>query len=436
MNEQAPIGRALAWSTIASGLSRVIGAVGGVFAAHALTPAGRGDLAVLVVVSAIGSILSAAGLQFWITREVARTGSVAVGAAVAVRHSLVVAGVWCALGLAAAPWVVGSGVSASAYVATIASAATGAMALAALALPNGTRSMGVFAVAMTTSSAAYALGVGALLVVGTGDVAAILWCGVVGNLASIAVVLRWYRLHVVEAAVARTHGSSEWRRGLRFGLPGGIGELVLFGMLRVDLLILAALRPAAEVGAYAIATSLTEMLWIAADASAHIALPTAADGSSSGASTPLTAVFRLATTIGIVAAIGLSIFADPVIDVVFGPGYALGAEAVPYLAVAAVLGGAWKILSAEVMGHHGTRARLTTAAAGILVMVSADLVLIPGHGVAGAGMAAALGYAAAALLMAGVWTRVTGRPARELVGLRRTDLERLSLRRDPAGVGA
>lgn len=436
MNEQAPIGRALAWSTVASGLSRVIGAVGGVFAAHALTPAGRGDLAVLVVVSAIGSILSAAGLQFWITREVAHTGSVAVGAAVALRHSAVIAAGWCAFGVVAAPVIVGSVVSPNAYIAAIASAVTGAVALTALALPNGARSMAVFAAAMTTSSAAYALGVGALLIVGTGDVAAILWCGVVGNLASIAVVLRWYRLRVAESAVEPARRASEWRRGLRFGLPGGVGELVLFGMLRVDLLILAALRPAAEVGAYAVATSLTEMLWIAADASAHVALPTAADPSSADEGTPLTAVFRLATTIGIAAAVGLSIFAVPAIDLVFGPGYTLGADAIPYLAVAAVLGGAWKILSAEVMGHHGTQARLTTAAAGIVVMVGADLLLIPARGVAGAGMAAALGYATAALLMVGIWMRATGRPGRDLLGLRRADLERLSLRRNPAGVGA
>ncbi|MBK5287634.1 MAG: oligosaccharide flippase family protein [Acidimicrobiia bacterium] len=433
MTTQPPLGRALAWSTVASGLSRVIGAVGGVFAAHALNPAGRGDLAVLVVLSAIGSIVSAAGLQFWITREVARTGSVAVGAAVALRHSLIVAGGFVALAVVAGPFLVGPVLPLNAYVATVASAATGSMALAALALPNGTRSMGVFAIAMTTSSAAYAIGVGALLVLGTGDVAAILWCGALGNLVSIAVVLRWFRLRTEPRDISRRERAAEWRRGLRFGLPGGIGELVLFGMLRVDLLVLAALRPAAEVGAYAIATSLTEMLWIIADASAHVALPTAADTNGQHAGTPLTAMFRVAMAVGVLSAVVLSLFARPIIDRLFGPGYAEGAAAVPYLALAAILGGGWKILSAEVMAGHGTRARLTSAGAGIVVMITADFVLIPSHGVRGAGMAAALGYFAAAALMVGVWSQTTGRSGRELLGLRRNDLAGLALRHGPEG---
>ena len=421
MKPAQPLGRALAWSTVGSAASRMVGAGGGVLAARALTPTGRGDLAVLVVLGAMGSIIGAAGVQFWITREVARTHSLGLGAAVAWRHSLAVGAAFLALAASVAPFVVGRIVSADAYAALTADAITGAIALAVLAIPNGARAMGIFAVAMTAGATAYAVGVGSLFIVG-GDVAAVLWCAVLGNVVSVIVVLFALQPHRAARTVSRALAAQGWRHGVRFGFAGGLGELLLFGMLRVDFLILAAFRPAAEVGAYAIATSLTEMLWIAADASAHVALPAAADGADRAAAERLPAVFRVTTAVGILAAIVVSVTARPVIELLFGPAYGDGAGAVPFLAVAAVVGGGWKILAAEVIGGRGTQARLTTAGVGIAAMVAVDLLLVPTWGMRGAGIGAAVGYIAAAALIVRIWRCESGRSARELVGLRRGDL--------------
>ncbi len=421
MKPAQPLGRALAWSTVGSAASRMVGAVGGVLAARALAPTGRGDLAVLVVLGAMGSIIGAAGVQFWITREVARTQSLGLAAAVAWRHSLGVGAAFLALAAVVAPFVVGRVVSADAYAALTADAITGAIALAVLAIPNGARAMGIFAAAMTAGATAYAIGVGSLFIVG-GDVAAVLWCAVLGNVVSVIVVLLVLRPHRDARTVSGALAAQGWRHGVRFGFAGGLGELVLFGMLRVDFLILAAFRPAAEVGAYAIATSLTEMLWIVADASAHVALPAAADGANRAAAERLPAVFRITTALGILAAIVVSVTARPVIELVFGPAYADGAAAVPFLAVAAVVGGGWKILAAEVIGGSGTQARLTTAGVGIATMVAVDLLLVPTWGMRGAGIGAAVGYIAAAALIVRIWSREAGHSARELVGLRRGDL--------------
>ena len=421
MKPAQTLGRALAWSTVGSAASRIVGAVGGVLAARALTPTGRGDLAVLIVLGTMGSIIGAAGVQFWIIREVARTHSLGLGAAVAWRHSLVVGAAFLAFASVVAPFVVGRTVSADAYAALTADAITGAIALAVLAIPNGARAMGIFAAAMTAGAAAYAVGVGSLFVVG-GDVAAVLWCAVIGNVVSVIVVLFTLRPHRDARTVPRALAAQGWRHGVRFGFAGGLGELVLFGMLRVDFLILAAFRPAAEVGAYAIATSLTEMLWIAADASAHVALPAAADRADRSAAARLPAVFRITTAVGILAAILVSVTARPMIELVFGPAYGDGAVAVPFLAVAAVVGGGWKILAAEVTGGRGTRARLTTAGMGISTMVTVDLLLVPTRGMRGAGIGAAAGYIVAAALIARIWSRESGRSARELVGVRRGDV--------------
>ena len=430
MKPALPLGRALAWSTVGSAASRLVGAVGGVLAARALTPTGRGDLAVLVVLGAMGSIIGAAGVQFWITREVARTQSLGLAAAVAWRHSLAVGAAFLVLGAVVAPFVIGRVVSANAYAALTVDAITGAIALAVLAIPNGARAMGIFAAAMTAGAAAYAVLVGLLFIVG-GDVAAVLWCAVLGNVVSVIVVLFALRPHRDVRTVSRALAAQGWRHGVRFGFAGGLGELVLFGMLRVDFLILAAFRPAAEVGAYAIATSLTEMLWIVADASAHVALPAAADGTDRSAAERLPAVFRITTAVGIVGAIVLTLTARPVIELGFGTAYTGGTTAVPFLAIAAVVGGGWKILAAEVISGRGTRARLTTAGVGIAAMVAVDLLLVPTWGMRGAGIGAAVGYLAASALIVRIWSRESGRSACELVGLRRGDLASIFPARQP-----
>ena len=47
-------------------------------------------------------------------------------------------------------------------------------------------------------------------------------------------------------------------------------------MLRVDILIVAAFLPLRDVGLYAVATALAEVLWIVPDGVAQVVLPTTA----------------------------------------------------------------------------------------------------------------------------------------------------------------
>ena len=71
--------RALTLSAGGTAAARITGAIGGVFAARLLGPSGRGQLAVLVFVAVAGSMAAAAGIQFWVARQVAREGGVASG---------------------------------------------------------------------------------------------------------------------------------------------------------------------------------------------------------------------------------------------------------------------------------------------------------------------------------------------------------------------
>jgi O-antigen/teichoic acid export membrane protein len=65
------LGRALVHSTAGTAVTRGLGALAGIAIARLLGPSARGDVAILVVLASIASLVGAAGLQFWIIRDVA-----------------------------------------------------------------------------------------------------------------------------------------------------------------------------------------------------------------------------------------------------------------------------------------------------------------------------------------------------------------------------
>lgn len=413
--------RILAQSAAGTTIARGLGAAGGVAAARLLTPTSRGDLAVLVVVASIGSLAGAAGLQFWIAREVARTGSLTRPTQVALRHSLATVVVFLLAASALGPFLVPHVIGASDYLATVAYAMTGAVAFSALALPNGARAMGTVAAALALGSAMYLGGTLALLGFDHPSVAAVLWFATIGNLGTLLVVARFVRSRTDEPiSMGPRSARGAWSQGLRFGLPGGLGELVLLGMLRVDFLLVGAFLPLASVGVYAVATALTELVWVIPDATAQVVLPTAADHETAAASAP---VFRVAMCATLVGAVALCVVARPLLTGIFGRAYAGGASIIPYLTMAAVAGGAWKIVAADVAARVGTRARLFSAVGGLVTMVLADMFLIPADGLRGAAIGAAGGYGVALAMVVWEWRRANHASVLDLVGLRASDFD-------------
>jgi len=421
---ESRLGRAVFHSTAGTAVTRGLGAVAGIVIARLLGPSARGDLAILVVGASIASLVGAAGLQFWIARDVASAGRMsALTVRVVMRHSLVVlAASVVVAGVGAV--VIPAGLPTVTWLATVAFATTGAVAFVWLALPNGARAMGVVSTATAAASVVYLAGALVLLLVDRPSVPVVMALGATGNVVTVAICARYVRRHR-DAAPGATEVGSTWTRALRFGAAGGAGELVLFGMLRIDFLLVAMFLPAAAVGIYAVATALTELLWVIPDGTAQIALPSAA-GTDADA---LPAVFRVALTLTTALGVLLSIVAEPILRIVFGAAYAPGARAVPLLAVAAVAGGAWKMLTADLAARHSTRDRLTSAMAGLAAMVLADLVLIPAFDIVGASAGAACGYTVAAAMVLRVWCATTGRSGRELVGIRVGDLDTIRARR-------
>ncbi len=390
--------RALAFSSIGTGAARVTGALGGVLAARILGPSGRGELAVLVFVATALSAAAAAGIQFSVARSVARHGGVACVLGIVRTHvalvTMVVGGGGLVIALVvAASTGLGVGVAVLVPVAVIAAATN----LVLLSLPGGVRAMGVIAVATVAGGVAYLALQAVLLAVGADSVALVLSGMVLSAVVSSAVCLRWIRGAPRGAKLDDDAERPSYREALAFGLPGGLAELVFLGMLRVDVVIVAALLPLREVGLYAAATALAELLWVIPDGIAQVVLPTSA--ARSGVSrTP--ALLKASLALMGAAGLALLFLARPVIDATFGAGFEGAREALPFLVVASLAGGTWKILGAEVVARGRTTPRLVSAAAGLLTMVVVDLVAVPSLGISGGALGSACGYGVAALIVA------------------------------------
>lgn len=391
--------RALALSTGGAAGARIAGAVGGLLAARLLGPTGRGQLAVLVVLGTAGATVAAAGIHFWVAREVARRGQARPVTRVVGVHAIVIVCCLPVVGLLAAPAITAlTGVGPAAIAACVALAIAGALAFLVLAIPHGLRAMGIVGLATILGGATYACITAILLATGTDSVTLVVLGAVAGQVVVAAVALVYGR----RALGRRTDDEPppRYRGALAFSVPAGAGELVLLAMLRIDVVLVAAFLPVADAGLYAVAIALSEFLWVIPDGIALVVLPTSTVDPAATRSRRL-----IALTFGVTAACGvvLSIVAQPLITTLFGASFGGAAAAVPLLAVAAVAGGVWKVLGADIVAAGRTSPRLWSASVGLVCMVAVDVVAIPTLGIRGAALGAAFGYTVAAAVLRRWW---------------------------------
>jgi O-antigen/teichoic acid export membrane protein len=393
----AGLGRSIAVSLVGAAASRGIGAVGGVLAARALGPDGRGQLGLLVVIGTAVATAATGGAQFWIARSAGQSGVASVTRVLA-RHAAMAAAMVLCVGVVAAPAVRAfTHAGGRAVVAAGALAIVAAANLLAIAVPHGCGAVGVVGAASVVSSAVYLVVAGVALATRTATPAGLVWGAIAGQVTSVGVCVAFVRARGEEgtrlAADAASIGGV-----LAFGGPAGASELVLFAMRRLDLVVLAAFLPLRDVGLYAVATALADILSVVSDAVALVVLPATAQQPEQSATRRL-----LGPTLAVMAVAGGGVGAvsGSVIGFLFGTDFADAAVAVPLLMVGALAGGAWQIVNAELVALGRSAPRLWSATAGLLVMIAVDLMAIPTRGILGAALGTACGYVVAAILAAG-----------------------------------
>jgi len=155
---------------------------------------------------------------------------------------------------------------------------------------------------------------------------------------------------VTTARVMRRHGigrpsTSLMRSGLWFGTRAHGATVGSVGNARIDVLIAPAFLGAAQLGLYAVATSVASIVLLLSAQFATIVMPIAAREGSDGGATILRST-RVVLAIGAVIGTGLVVVAEVALRVVYGSDYADAANALRLLLVGSVLLAGANILGA------------------------------------------------------------------------------------------
>lgn len=257
-----------------------------------------------------------------------------------------------------------------------------------------------------------------MLLAGVAQGALVAGMATAGELTVTTVVTAWLLNAALPLAVAipalrpspRHVSWSLARRELHTGLRyhGGLASLYL--LMRVDVLLLAALRTDADVGLYALAVSLIELTNIATDAVATVVVRRQVTVSLEDSATFTARVIGITSVLATAAAAGLLVAGWLLVAPVYGEAFRGSVPALFSLAPGV-------IALAAVRSAGGFLIRLdrpwivTSLAMGALtVNVVLNLVLIPTWGIVGAGVATSIAYSLLAASHIGWMRRATGMP--------------------------
>lgn len=184
----------------------------------------------------------------------------------------------------------------------------------------------------------------------------------------------------------------------RYGSLTYLGTLTSFVNYRFDLLLVNVFSGVTQVGLYAVAAGLAEVIWFLPN-SVYIALaPQVAAAPENEAAALSAQANRTVLLLAAAAAIVMAAVAPLAIFVFFGPPFARSAAAVWLLLPGIVTFSAWKMMSCYLLGRNMLKQDLLAAASAMVVTLILDLALIPRFGFRGAALASSIAYTVAMLV--------------------------------------
>ncbi len=419
------LARDLVVTTAGSLATRVVAAAAGVLIARLLGPADRGRYAVLFLAATLFGAVGTLGLEVWVAREVAQESITTRTTSVIKRHIRAVGAATMGLSLVLASiggrleWTTWQEVAGAALVAL-----SLVVSVIRQAVLQGLRLMRRLACLSLLGAAAYLAWVLALSATHRRSVALVLLGAATANAVQIVVTFHGAaqsgasRQEPARLVVRKAH-----RKALRFGLPSTVGIGLSIAAYRLDLLVVAVLTTSKEVGLYSAALGVAELLLLVPNALSQVLLPHV---SSKPKRQDTPRLVRVSAALMLVPAIGVAALAVPLITGVYGREYRGAAVALPPLALASVVLGAWKLLMIDLLARGHPRFRATTAATGLGAMLAADAFLVPLFGIAGAGVGSLVGYSVSLVHVAMSWRRHADGSLLELLRVRAGDVRALT----------
>ncbi len=398
------LGSVSAWIAAATAGAALLSFVFVVLVARIGGAEARGQLAFLVALPGLLSFAATLGIEvtnlFHAGRHEARsslaTASLMVGSLVG---AALAGGAW--LVLQAVPvWVpdgISDGVVASALVMT--PVMTVQFVLGALLIGSGReRAANLIRVVMPAVSVVAFFVFMMQLTAATSAVAAWITGQMIGAMGAVAISVRSFGLVRPSQMVLSV------RDLLRYGLPAHGGNLADVGTFRLDSLILAATVGAAELGIYAAAINLAEVLLYVPASVAMVLLSTSAASEGSTALAVRATVW--VTAVSVIGAVAMIVVAPWVIQALFGPGFEASVLPLRILSVAMIGMGIRRVLTAELAARRRQGLAAWVAVVTLAVIAVLDVTLIPRFGAEGAAWASLVAYLLGGGLIVIVFLRI------------------------------
>jgi glycosyltransferase involved in cell wall biosynthesis/O-antigen/teichoic acid export membrane protein len=206
-------------------------------------------------------------------------------------------------------------------------------------------------------------------------------------------LLACYRAGLVSLRVDR----GLLRQSVVFGVKVYVAQVFLFLVLRVDQVLVGRYAGFRQLGLYALATTVAELLWLLTDPLAAALIPHMVKARVGDDRRLSFAMARLSLSISTIAAIAGWFLAPLVIPVVYGRGFAGAAPALRLLLPGVVALAASRPLSSVRVKEGQVVLPSVLGLAALGLNVALNLVLLPRMGIRGSSIASSICYGALAL---------------------------------------
>jgi O-antigen/teichoic acid export membrane protein len=205
---------------------------------------------------------------------------------------------------------------------------------------------------------------------------------------------------------------------LHFGLRGYAANVLQFFSYRLDVFLVNFYLGPAAVGIYGASVAVAELIWHLPHAVGFVIFPKAASTPAEDMNRFTPRVFAISLAISALAGGALALVGRWLISLVYGAAFLAAYRPLLLLLPGVILLGGGKVLTNEIAGRGYPHYNSIASAAGLIITIALDVLLIPRLGIDGAALASTAAYTATFILAGLFYRRVSRRRAEAPPGAR------------------
>ncbi len=196
----------------------------------------------------------------------------------------------------------------------------------------------------------------------------------------------------------------------RFGVQGEAGNVLQLLNYRLDQYIVRGFAGLSAVGIYAVSASMTEAIFILANAVALVLMPRLTSGTEEEVAWMTPVAARNTVMMAAAGAVALAVAAPLLLPAVFGDRFEDSVEPLWWLLPGTVALTGSKVLTSYIFSQGRPLVNTGITCVSLVVTLVADFALIPAFGVNGAAAASSLAYSAHLCAALYAYGRISGQP--------------------------